>query len=190
MGTALGYSQLCSLDLVNCFNCICVYPHYTKLTSSSVSSHHKAITTSTMRFATISTIAAFAATAMAQLPGNIPSCGASCVGNGLAGTGCNTIDVACICNSASWISELSCCVSQNCEPADQQTIIEFAQGISQPVGVTNLPTSAGCSGSATASATGSSTGGALSSAAATASTFEQRIRRRLFSSIGSKLCCG
>jgi hypothetical protein len=75
--------------------------------------------TAKMRFSTFSAIATFAVTALAQDLSAIPTCAISCVGDGLAGTGCNQIDVACICNSSAWISELSCCVSTACQPADQ-----------------------------------------------------------------------
>lgn len=42
----------------------------------------------------------------------------SCVD--LSQTGCaSKFNVSCICASAQWINYLACCVSQKCDPADQ-----------------------------------------------------------------------
>ena len=63
-------------------------------------------------------VALSAATALAgSIPG-LPACASNCV---TSFGSCNSLDVKCICSSTDLISNLSCCVAQNCDAADQQS---------------------------------------------------------------------
>ncbi|MCJ1339019.1 hypothetical protein MMC09_004308 [Bachmanniomyces sp. S44760] len=121
-----------------------------------------------MKSIVITAITAFAALAAAQSLGDFPSCSQNCVGNSLGSTGCSAIDIHCICASQGWIAGLSCCVAQNCSPADQGTTEKFAGQLCKGVGVT-LPSQASCSGSSGASSTDSS-GAPATAASSTAPT--------------------
>ncbi|KIX07554.1 uncharacterized protein Z518_02207 [Rhinocladiella mackenziei CBS 650.93] len=74
----------------------------------------------------------------------------------------------CICTSESFLDGIACCVFNDCEPADQQSALDYAHSICDPEGASSLlPATAGCSStSGSATATGSSN----SSATATAGT--------------------
>jgi len=142
------------------------------LATRQLNPYHPRQSIKTMRFLTL--CAAFAATVLAQDLTQLPSCATSCVGNSLSSTGCGSLNVTCICNSAGWISGLTCCISKGCDQADINSTIKFAQQICQPVGVT-LPSVAVCSNSTaktsaittSASKTSSATAGSTAGAAPT-----------------------
>ncbi|KAB2571564.1 putative cfem domain protein [Lasiodiplodia theobromae] len=118
-----------------------------------------------MRFSTISTIIGLSSLALAQTQ-LLPQCAQSCVGTDFGG--CSTLDVECICNNKDLITGLACCVSTSCDAADQQTVIDFAQNLCKPQGVTDLPTTATCASGAS-SATGSASSGSSSASSTAAS---------------------
>lgn len=99
---------------------------------------------------------------------NLPPCAASCATGGLSATGCNLLDVACICKSSAFIDSLVPCIKTNCNAADQQTTIQFAQNLCAGAGVTLSNAAAMLSSAkATGSATGAASSGAASASAAT-----------------------
>merc|ERR1712070_1082880 len=111
-------------------------------------------------------VLAFAGAVLAQVDiSNLPSCAFGCATN-LGG--CNQLDINCICSDSELISGLACCVSKECDTADQDKTIQFAQNLCGGEGVDNLPTSATCA--STASATASSTGPRTGTAAGAAGT--------------------
>ncbi|OQV05448.1 CFEM domain-containing protein isoform 2 [Cladophialophora immunda] len=115
----------------------------------------------------------------AQQAPTLPSCATSCVSS-LLPASCNG-NPTCICNTASFLDGIACCVFQACDPADQTAALAYAHSICDPVGASSLlPASATCtstsSGSATSSASGSgsstagATGGSTTSAASSAAS--------------------
>merc|ERR1712070_471377 len=84
------------------------------------------------------------------------------------GGGCNQLDITCICSDSELISGLACCVSKECDTADQDKTIQFAQNLCGGEGVDNLPTSATCA--STASTGASSMGSSSASASAAEQT--------------------
>ncbi|KKY13873.1 putative cfem domain [Diplodia seriata] len=120
-----------------------------------------------MRFSTVAAVIGYSSLALAQTQ-LLPQCAQSCVGTDFGG--CGTLDVQCICNNKTLISDLACCVSTSCDAADQKTVIDFAQNLCKPQGVTDLPTSATCASGASSSATGSASSTGTSSAASSAAS--------------------
>ncbi|KAK1071206.1 hypothetical protein LTR74_003587 [Friedmanniomyces endolithicus] len=99
-----------------------------------------------------------------SIPG-LPACAGNCVtsfGN------CAQLAVACICSDTTLLANLACCVGSNCDAADQNTTITFADALCAGQSVTNLPMAATCAPGAastplgTASSSGSSTVGSSS----------------------------
>ncbi|KIW12362.1 hypothetical protein PV08_09639 [Exophiala spinifera] len=79
-------------------------------------------------------------------------------------------DLGGICTTKSFITGISCCIFNSCDPSDQQAALAYAHSICDPVGgSTLLPASAGCTANSTSTATTGSSGGAAS-ASATATT--------------------
>ncbi|KAL1643538.1 hypothetical protein SLS58_004898 [Diplodia intermedia] len=120
-----------------------------------------------MRFSTVAAVIGYSSLALAQTQ-LLPQCAQSCIGSDFGG--CGTLDVQCICDNKTLISDLACCVSTGCDAADQKTVIEFAQNLCKPQGVTDLPTSATCASGASSSATGSASSTGASSAASSAAS--------------------
>ncbi|PMD15839.1 hypothetical protein NA56DRAFT_649890 [Hyaloscypha hepaticicola] len=89
--------------------------------------------------------------------------------------GCSSLDVACICSNPGFISEFSCCIYSGCSAADQQTAIAYATQLCASNGVTNLPTSAGCTStvSSASSIIASATGGSVTSSGISSATTTQ-----------------
>ncbi|EKG14570.1 hypothetical protein MPH_08251 [Macrophomina phaseolina MS6] len=120
-----------------------------------------------MRASALAVILGYSSLAVAQTQ-LLPTCAQACVGTDFGG--CSTLDVRCICSNKELLTGLACCVSTGCDAEDQQTVIDFAQNLCRPQGVTDLPTTATCaSSSATASATGTASSGTTASATATGS---------------------
>ncbi|KAF2090781.1 hypothetical protein K490DRAFT_62109 [Saccharata proteae CBS 121410] len=120
----------------------------------------------------------------------LPKCAQACVGTSF-GT-CGQFDVGCICADAPLISNLACCVATGCEPADQSTVIEFAQNLCAGRGITDLPTTATtCSSTSTgpASTSATNTGAATttggSSAASSAVSSVSSAASSAAASVGS-----
>ncbi|KAF2749638.1 hypothetical protein M011DRAFT_524329 [Sporormia fimetaria CBS 119925] len=116
-----------------------------------------------MRFTAVTLLAAVSSLAAAQLLDQLPECAQKCYTSN-QGT-CNAIDIGCICGNSTLIEGLSCCVSQTCQAAEQDTIIKFASGLCAAYDV-EVPTSATCAGS---SATPAPTQSASESASEAAS---------------------
>ncbi|KAJ5257268.1 hypothetical protein N7478_013372 [Penicillium angulare] len=93
--------------------------------------------------------------ATAQLS-DLPTCAQSCATNAIP-SNCG-IDVACICNSSSFLASIACCIAGKCDEADQEKTLKAAKGICAAGGVTDIPTTVAC------------TTGSAASAASTAST--------------------
>ncbi|KAK0315844.1 hypothetical protein LTR01_001144 [Friedmanniomyces endolithicus] len=110
-------------------------------------------------------LAALASVAVTvSIPG-LPACAGNCVtsfGN------CAQLAVGCICSDTTLLANLACCVGSNCDAADQNTTITFADALCAGQSVTNLPQAATCAPGAastplgTASSSGSSSTGSSS----------------------------
>ncbi|PQE25273.1 CFEM domain-containing protein [Rutstroemia sp. NJR-2017a WRK4] len=102
----------------------------------------------------------------------LPSCAKTCTNtftstNGNIG-GCKSLDIACICSSPTFLSDIACCLTDQCNAADQATAVQFAQNICKTSGVTNLPSAVTCASSAAPSS--SLSAASDSSSAATGAT--------------------
>ncbi|KAI4223567.1 MAG: hypothetical protein L6R36_005336, partial [Xanthoria steineri] len=97
---------------------------------------------------------------------NIPSCAQSAATSGLASTGCDLTDIACVCSAVSFVTKLSSAVQQSCSIEDQQATLTFAQGLCSKFGVTlNLPTIPAAAKAASSSAAAPAQAAASSAAA-------------------------
>lgn len=93
--------------------------------------------------------------ALAQGLADLPPCAATCAQQGLAATGCNLLDVGCICRNSAFINSLVPCIKTGCSQADQEKTIQFAQNLCAGAQVTL--SNAGALLSASGSAMGSAT---------------------------------
>jgi len=130
-----------------------------------------------MRLSIFAITIGLAGTSLGQFNG-VPTCGQPCLTKYTSGgniAGCNSLDVACICSNQNFLSDVACCLSVNCDPADQQEATNFADSLCKANGVT-VPTAVVCTstpaatGSSTTSPSASSTGSQSSSSAANAAT--------------------
>ncbi|KAJ6113682.1 hypothetical protein N7523_006999 [Penicillium sp. IBT 18751x] len=96
-------------------------------------------------------LAALLSTAAAQGLGDLPDCAKSCATNSIPAN-CG-IDVACICKSDTFLSDIACCVAGKCSQSDQETTLQVAKKICAAGGVTGLPSAVVCSNSSTGSTT-------------------------------------
>ncbi|KAL3455690.1 hypothetical protein BJX64DRAFT_271934 [Aspergillus heterothallicus] len=96
--------------------------------------------------------------AAAQGLSELPTCAQECA-TGSIPKECSLIDIECICGSESFIADMACCVGKSCESSDQDAALEFANGLCEGAGITNLPQTATCAGdsTSTASSTGTTT---------------------------------
>merc|ERR1712072_118540 len=138
-----------------------------------------------MRSAIIALSAILAGIVSAQTSPTIPTCANTCITDALPSS-CN-LDPSCICHTPSFITSISCCISQSCDVADQQAALAYAHSICDPVGASSLlPASAGCSANSPASATsGSSSGTAAASITGSASSASASISSALSSASSS-----
>jgi len=121
-----------------------------------------------MRFAIVALSTLLAGIVSAQTGTSIPTCAQSCVTSSLPSS-CN-LDPTCICNTKSFISGISCCIYQQCDPADQQAALAYAHTICDPVGASSLlPVSAGCTANSTAASTAGSSNSTMTGTGAVAS---------------------
>ncbi|EAS31829.1 uncharacterized protein CIMG_07308 [Coccidioides immitis RS] len=129
--------------------------------------------------AAIVALAGLVAVTSAQGLGDLPECAQKCATKGIP-KDCG-IDAKCICTSASFLEAITCCVAQNCTPAEQQESIRYANKICGTVGITDLPQSAVCttgtaqpsggsSTSASANTASQATGGSTGSSAPTSTS--------------------
>ena len=70
----------------------------------------------TMRTFAIAIASLFASAVLAATPPGIPACAGSCIPSDILGQG-----VASVCSDKKLLAKLSCCVSKNCNAADQQS---------------------------------------------------------------------
>ncbi|MCJ1290293.1 hypothetical protein MMC34_001829 [Xylographa carneopallida] len=93
-----------------------------------------------------------------QTLANIPQCAQSAAISSLVTTGCAITNYTCFCDDKSWISGLLPVVMSDCDAADFQTTVQFAQQLCNSVGVTlsvsgvsSAPSTAAASGTAASS---------------------------------------
>ncbi|KAJ5123398.1 hypothetical protein N7448_009495 [Penicillium atrosanguineum] len=113
-------------------------------------------------------LAALLSTAAAQGLGDLPDCAKSCATSSIP-SNCG-IDVACICKSDTFLSDIACCVAGKCSQAEQETTLEVAKKICARGGVTDLPSAVVCSSSSAGTATTATTTGASASTAGSSSS--------------------
>lgn len=56
----------------------------------------------------------------------LPSCATSCLSDGIQSSGCSASDIACICESQSFIEQLTPCVESSCSASELETVIQYA----------------------------------------------------------------
>ncbi|KAJ6020847.1 hypothetical protein N7540_006351 [Penicillium herquei] len=115
----------------------------------------------------LSTALAFAmiSAATAQL-GDLPTCAKSCATDAIPAS-CG-VDVACICESGTFIADVACCIVGVCTEEEQEETLKAADAICSAGGVTGLPTTVACTTGA--SATGNATKTATATGTDTSST--------------------
>ncbi|KAL2795850.1 hypothetical protein BJX66DRAFT_158699 [Aspergillus keveii] len=90
----------------------------------------------------------------AQGMSDLPACAQDCA-MGSIPEECSGINIACICGTESFIADMACCVGKSCEADDQVAALDFANGLCEGAGITNLPQTATCAGDSTSTATDS-----------------------------------
>ncbi|KAL3489179.1 hypothetical protein BJX62DRAFT_239399 [Aspergillus germanicus] len=88
----------------------------------------------------------------AQGMSDLPACAQDCA-MGSIPEECSGINIACICGTESFIADMACCVGKSCEADDQVAALDFANGLCEGAGITNLPQTATCAGDSTSTAT-------------------------------------
>ncbi|KAH6655385.1 hypothetical protein BKA67DRAFT_657329 [Truncatella angustata] len=71
-------------------------------------------------------VAFVSAPTLAQDLNALPACAQTCALNAIGGSGCAVTDLKCICESASFISSYTSCITTSCGAADQAAAISFA----------------------------------------------------------------
>ncbi|KAH8827123.1 hypothetical protein DL96DRAFT_1233624 [Flagelloscypha sp. PMI_526] len=108
-----------------------------------------------MRFSVVTILAAFVASAVAQLP----DCATPCI-TGADLDGCQATDNACLCKSQKFVSSTTTCIMGACKGDNLTQAISVSQELCAKVGVTLSATSTA------PAASGTSTSAAASSASA------------------------
>ncbi|CAG8057117.1 unnamed protein product [Penicillium olsonii] len=119
-----------------------------------------------MKLTALLTLSTLLATALAQGLGDLPDCSKDCA-TGAIPKSCG-IDIKCICEAKSFLSDVSCCVADKCSKEDQDTTLKVARSLCARGGVTDLPSSVTCSTGAGSSST--STGSSSTETAASTGT--------------------
>ncbi|MCJ1334112.1 hypothetical protein MMC10_010819 [Thelotrema lepadinum] len=117
-----------------------------------------------MRFTSLTLLSTLLSLAAAQ--SGIPTCAQSCV---VLPDSCN-LDVKCICGDSSFISNISCCVSQKCSLADQTAALQYAQQLCASGGVSITQTAASCAATSGATSSGSAAPASTGSGRANSTT--------------------
>ncbi|KAJ5130127.1 uncharacterized protein N7515_006166 [Penicillium bovifimosum] len=107
-----------------------------------------------MKFIVITVLAALLTTAAAQGLGDLPGCSKFCA-TGAIPKDCG-LDIKCICEAKSFLTEVTCCVAHECSKEDQETTIKAAKSICARGGVTDLPEEVVCPNSNSSTGSGSS----------------------------------
>ncbi|KAJ5670272.1 uncharacterized protein N7477_005635 [Penicillium maclennaniae] len=126
-------------------------------------------------------LAALLSTTAAQGLGDLPDCAKSCATNSIPAN-CG-IDVACICKSDTFLSDIACCVAGKCSQSDQETTLQVAKKICAAGGVTGLPSAVVCS----SSSTGSTTTATATNKTATSTTLSGSMTSTSTSTSGSTM---
>jgi hypothetical protein len=117
---------------------------------------------------------ALASAVVAQGTPELPSCAQQCANQFLVGgIGDCGSDVKCICANKDFLGSIACCLAGACDQASQDQAVQFALGLCQGVGVTDLPSSVACttgSASTTAPASESTSGSATGTETSPATT--------------------
>ncbi|KAF2725671.1 hypothetical protein K431DRAFT_309274 [Polychaeton citri CBS 116435] len=128
-------------------------------------------------------IALGATLSQAQFAG-LPTCAGACIPKDLGG--CGQINYDCICTNTALLSQLSCCVSQNCNQEDQDATIKFAQDIcGSNANTSALPTTATCASSTASPSSSASSNGASSSSPSSQSVSTTGLAAAATSASGS-----
>ncbi|KAJ5536856.1 Cell wall protein TIR3 [Penicillium frequentans] len=106
---------------------------------------------------------AIASAANAQLS-SLPTCAQTCATKAIPAS-CG-VDVACICNNKSFLSDIACCIVGKCTTAEQEDTLKAAKAICSAGGVTDLPSTVAC----TTGASSTSTSGASATTSDSTST--------------------
>ncbi|KAL2857747.1 hypothetical protein BJY01DRAFT_242168 [Aspergillus pseudoustus] len=101
-------------------------------------------------------LASCLSSATAQGLTGLPTCAQDCA-TGSIPKECSLIDIECICGSESFIADMACCVGKTCEKADQDAALDFANGLCEGAGISNLPQTATCTGDSNSTATSTGT---------------------------------
>ncbi|BCS24699.1 CFEM domain-containing protein [Aspergillus puulaauensis] len=117
-------------------------------------------------------VTACLSSAAAQGMSGLPSCAQSCATDAIP-SACSLIDVKCICKTKSFVDDMACCVGKSCDSKDQDTALEFANGICGGAGITDLPQSATCAGGSTATSGTATTSTSSENASETSSSGSQ-----------------
>ncbi|KAJ5948451.1 Cell wall protein TIR3 [Penicillium verhagenii] len=112
---------------------------------------------------------AIVSAANAQLS-SLPTCAQTCATNAIPAS-CG-VDVACICDNTSFLSDIACCIVGKCTTEEQEETLKAAKGICAAGGVTNLPSVVACTTGASSSTTGSSASTTGSGSTTTGTTTE------------------
>ncbi|KAF6237713.1 hypothetical protein HO173_003914 [Letharia columbiana] len=87
----------------------------------------------------------------------LPACAQTCLQNATASQGsCESVDIHCLCNSVTYLNSFACCLSQNCDQADQTAATNFNSQVCGNVNVT-VSFSIGCPSETTTDSRGSLT---------------------------------
>ncbi|KAL2159445.1 hypothetical protein VTH06DRAFT_2450 [Thermothelomyces fergusii] len=97
---------------------------------------------------------------------DLPQCARACATSFLRGGDCGT-DPKCICSDKSFLSDIACCLADDCSAEDQERAVSFALSFCRNNGVTDLPSSVSC---ATAAPSTTATSGASASSSSAAAT--------------------
>ncbi|KAL2153019.1 hypothetical protein VTH82DRAFT_4174 [Thermothelomyces myriococcoides] len=91
---------------------------------------------------------------------NLPTCAQTCAGSLLSSSigDCGRGDVKCICSNKSFLSDIACCLADDCSPQDQERAVDAARDLCSGFGVTDLPDEVTCSSASSSAASSSATG--------------------------------
>ncbi|KAH7031181.1 uncharacterized protein B0I36DRAFT_362912 [Microdochium trichocladiopsis] len=93
----------------------------------------------------------------------LPGCATQCLTKFTTGGNigsCQSLDAACICRDANFLSGIACCLAGACSQSDQNQAVDYAIKFCGAQGVT-VPSSVSCSSSAASTKSGTSTTGAV-----------------------------
>ncbi|MCJ1451986.1 hypothetical protein MMC28_002326 [Mycoblastus sanguinarius] len=121
-----------------------------------------------MKYLLLAGFAAFVAPlAGAQSLASLPKCAQSAASTGISSSGCELTDFTCICKASAFLQSLEGLIDSECDPADQQATLSFAQEVCNSAGVPlSLPSSGSSSSSAAPAPTSSASSASTASSVA------------------------